>query len=86
MIHVKYVYSGSGNIIYASVFICAIYMCIYFPYIHVNLRHMGTIWRGHIFSGTPMTIICEVDIVVACVLAHVCTNVGSIWPCFLRAV
>ena len=34
--------------------------------------------RGMFVAGTYMAITCEVDIAVACVVAHICKNVGSV--------
>ena len=43
-------------------------------------------FRGIFIAGTYMAIRCEVDITVACVLAHLCKNLGLICPCSIMAV
>ena len=84
--YVKYVYSAPGHIVHATEFICSICMCVHVPYIHIN--YMASIYNlgDHIASGTCIAIRCEIDVEVGCVLEHIYNNVGSMWPCCIRAV
>ena len=51
-----------------------------------ELNSVCGILRGIFVAWKYMAVTCEGDIAVGCVLAHILKNVGSIFPCSIRAV
>ena len=67
-------YSTPGDIIHGIYFMCGIYMCIH----HTFMSNIWHICTGEVLFiyGIYVAIICEVNVAVGWILAHICKNVG----------
>ena len=82
----KYVYSASGHMADTGDLICGTYKHIHASYMSLkDVIHVYSVEGTFVFD-TYVRIICEVDVAICCVLAHICTNARSICPCKMRAV
>ena len=83
VIYVKYVYSAHCHMGDCIDFICGMYMHIHLPYKFMKyltyMAYMSSL-VGLFVPSTYLAVTWEVYIADGCILAHMCKNVGSIYP------